>query len=130
MRELHAIHREIVADKARAAFHEALRAMQREMPRVKKNGTVSLVKDGVTRGYIPLCDMGGHRHDRSRVGRYGFSVTFSEVASDANGSSAPRRAPRGPRRTELYHFACGCGDMGRNPLQARRLNPVPMRSGI
>ena len=120
MRELHAIHREIVADEARAAFHEALRAMQREMPRVKKNGTVSLVKDGVDKGSYRFATWEDiDTIVRPILDRYGFSVTFSEVASDANGirwAATWRRA--GHAEQNFITLPADAGH-GRNPLQAR-----------
>jgi hypothetical protein len=121
MRELHAIHREIVADEAKAAFNEALRALQAEMPRVKKNGTVNLVRDGK--------DLGAYRFAtwedidaivRPLLEKHGFAVTFSEAASDANGIrwAATWRHNAGHSEQNFITLPPDSGH-GRNPLQAR-----------
>lgn len=117
MRELHAIHREIVADEAKAAFNEALRAMQSEMPRVKKNGTVSLGGKGSYR-FATWEDI--DTIVRPMLQKHGFSVTFSEVSSDANGIrwSATWRHSEGHSDINFITLPAD-GGAGRNPLQAR-----------
>jgi hypothetical protein len=118
IRELYAIHREMQADQAKAAFAASLRAMQAEMPRVKKNGVISL---GAGKGAIPFARW----EDIDAIVRpimrsHGFSVTFSETAVSETGI----------RWTATWYHEAGHseqnsislppdGGPGRNAVQAR-----------
>ena len=70
--------RDVEADDARRQFNAALHAAQIAMPRVRKNGTIKLVKDGVSKGSIPFATW----EDVDTILRpimreHGFSLSFS-----------------------------------------------------
>lgn len=116
MRELHAIHREIVADEARVQFNESLHALQSAMPRVKKNGTVTLGEKGSYR-FATWEDI--DTIVRPILREHGFSVTFSEASKDEKGNrwSATWRHISGHSEQNFITLPPDSG-AGRNPLQA------------
>jgi hypothetical protein len=118
------LQREVRDDEAREAFNEALQQAQREMPRVKKNGTIDLGVDkssGKARGSIPFAKY----EDVDAVVRpiaekYGFSWTFSAVerGKDGGGAICSMTLRRG-RHSEVISIPLPLDSgPGRNNLQA------------
>lgn len=124
IRELYAIHREMQADQAKAAFAAALRAMQAEMPRVKKNGVIDLGRDketGKSRGTIPFARW----EDVDAIARpiwqrHGFGVTFGEASVNETGVkwTATWYHQAGHSQQNSITLPPDAGH-GRNPVQAR-----------
>lgn len=117
--------REVVADDAKAQFNAALHAAQREMPRVRKNGTIDLGTDkhsGKARGAIPFAKW----EDVDAVLRpimieHGFSLTFDMAPRAGEGGGAivtgTLMHDAGHSKTASIPLALD-GGPGRNNLQA------------
>ena len=115
------LQREVRDDEAREAFNEALLAAQREMPRVKKNGTIELIKDGKSKGNIPFAKYEDvDAVVRPIADKYGFSWTFSatERSKDGGGAVCSMILKRG-RHSETISIPLPLDTgPGRNNLQA------------
>ena len=108
------------ARQAEALFNAALHAAQQEMPRVAKNGTIKLVKDGVDRGSIPFTTF----EDidlvlRPIMQRHGFSLSFDMQMKEGGGAviTGTLRHSAGHAKTASIPLALDTGP-GRNNLQA------------
>jgi hypothetical protein len=78
--------KELLAEEHREAFDAAFAAMAAELPQVRRDGTVELVKDGKRLGLIKFArweDM--DKVIRPIMARYGFALTFTTAPADANG---------------------------------------------
>lgn len=112
--------REIVADEAKTEFNVALHAAQAEMPRVKKNGTIKLVKDGVSRGSIPFATYEDvDTALRPIMEKYGFTINFNVDARDGGGGIITGTLEHTNKhfKTASMPLALDTGP-GRNNLQA------------
>jgi hypothetical protein len=112
--------REVAADDARAQFNRALHEAQAEMPRVKKNGSINLVKDGVSKGELRFATWEDvDSVVRPIMTKHGFSVTFSSPQKTETGIvwTATHRHLSGHQETNSITLAPDTG-AGRNALQA------------
>ena len=105
---------------AEAAFNVALHAAQAEMPRVKKNGTINLKKDGKDLGSIPFArfeDMDTLL--RPIMDRHGFSISFDMQHREGGGGiiTGTLLHERGHSQKASMPLALDTGP-GRNNLQA------------
>jgi hypothetical protein len=78
--------REILQDQRIEAFHTAFVRMSAEMPQVRKDGTVELIKEGRSLGSYKFATWENmDKVIRPILHKYGFALTFSEVASENGG---------------------------------------------
>jgi hypothetical protein len=115
--------RDIESDDARRQFNKALHDAQREMPRVKKNGTIDLGEDkqtGKKRGEIPFATWEDvDAAVRPIMQRHGFSVTFSCEGKTEHGIlwTATHRHVAGHSEQNSIVVPLDTGP-GRSPIQA------------
>jgi len=72
--------KELLAEEHREAFDSAFAQLAAEMPQVRRDGTVELIKDGKRLGLIKFArweDM--DKVIRPIMGKYGFALTFTTV---------------------------------------------------
>lgn len=112
--------RQALEDEDRREFSQALSAAQSEMPRVKKNGTIRLIKGGVDKGTIKFAALEDIDDVlRPIYSKYGFSMTYStEPRPGSTGVIFTGTLLRGSAsRSASIPLPQDCG-FGRNDLQA------------
>lgn len=116
--------REVAADDAKAQFNRALHEAQAEMPRVKKNGSIDLIKEEggkkVNKGNMRFATWEDvDSVCRPIMQKYGFSVTFSSPLKSEVGIvwTATHRHIGGHQETNSITLPPDTG-AGRNALQA------------
>jgi hypothetical protein len=111
--------REVLADQAREAFQAHYAEFSAEMPQVERDGTVSLVKDGVTKGSYPFTTI--EAMDvviRPLLAKHGFALSFTSRDDKDCVTITGTLAGWGWERNSTYTLPPDAGP-GRNALQAR-----------
>lgn len=108
------------AKQAEREFNTALHLAQQEMPRVQKNGTIRLVKDGVDKGSIPFAkweDVDAAL--RPIMTKHGFSLSFDTTQREGGGAviTGMLRHVAGHQKASSIGLALDTG-AGRNNNQA------------
>lgn len=112
--------RELQVDQARQEATEAFTALSAELPRVKKNGTIDLIKDGKSKGTIAFAKWDDiDKVIRPLLVKYGFTLSFNSVSKDGGGLTVTGELMHrsGHVRTATIPLALDTG-AGRNNLQA------------
>jgi hypothetical protein len=111
--------REVLSDQAREAFMEHFAAFSAELPQVERDGTVELVKDGVSKGRYPFTTI--EAMDvllRPRLAAHGFAISFASVDNKDSVTITGTLSGWGWERSSTYTLPPDAGP-GRNAIQAR-----------
>lgn len=111
--------REVLADEAREAFQFHYAAFSAELPQVERDGTVELVKDGVTKGRYPFTTI--EAMDivlRPLLAKHGFAIAFSSRDDREGVVITGTLSGWGWERSSTYSLPPDAGP-GRNAIQAR-----------
>lgn len=109
--------REVIGDQAKVAFNQALHEAQAEMPRVKKNGMVTLGDKKGGYAFATWADMDTAL--RPLLDKYGFTLSFDMTAKDGGGAVVTGTLTHvaGHSKSVSLPLALDTGP-GRNNLQA------------
>lgn len=111
--------KETMADEAREAFHFHFAAFSAELPQVERDGTVELVKDGVSKGRYPFTTIEAmDKILRPRLAEHGFAISFSSRDDKEGVVITGTLSGWGWERTSTYSLPPDAGP-GRNAIQAR-----------
>ena len=121
MRELFSLQKDMMAIQAEQRFFEALARIQAKVPRIPKNGIVRLGKgkDGTEQSYNFANWEDMDRLVAPILQGEGFTVTFSEDASDQNGIRWAATWRAFGHSEKNYITLPADNSAGKNPLQAR-----------
>jgi hypothetical protein len=111
--------REVLADQAREAFQAHYAEFSAEMPQVERDGTVTLVKDGVAKGSYPFTTI--EAMDiviRPLLAKHGFALSFTSRDDKDAVTITGTLSGWGWERNSTYTLPPDAGP-GRNALQAR-----------
>jgi hypothetical protein len=111
--------REVLADQAREAFQAHYAEFSAELPQVERDGTVTLVKDGVAKGSYPFTTI--EAMDiviRPLLAKHGFALSFTSRDDKDAVTITGTLAGWGWERNSTYTLPPDAGP-GRNALQAR-----------
>jgi hypothetical protein len=111
--------REVLADQAREAFQSHYAEFSAEMPQVERDGTVTLIKDGVAKGSYPFTTI--EAMDvviRPLLAKHGFALSFSSRDDKDMVTITGTLAGWGWEKNSTYTLPPDAGP-GRNALQAR-----------
>jgi hypothetical protein len=111
--------REVLADQAREAFQRHYAEFSAELPQVERDGTVTLVKDGVAKGSYPFTTI--EAMDiviRPLLAKHGFALSFTSRDDKDAVTITGTLAGWGWERNSTYTLPPDAGP-GRNALQAR-----------
>jgi hypothetical protein len=111
--------REVLSDQAREAFQTHYAEFSAELPQVERDGTVTLVKDGVAKGSYPFTTI--EAMDvviRPLLAKHGFAISFTSRDDKDSVTITGTLSGWGWERNSTYTLPPDAGP-GRNALQAR-----------
>jgi hypothetical protein len=111
--------REVLSDQAREAFQTHYAEFSAELPQVERDGTVELVKDGVSKGRYPFTTI--EAMDiviRPLLAKHGFAISFTSRDDKDSVTITGTLSGWGWERSSTYTLPPDAGP-GRNALQAR-----------
>jgi hypothetical protein len=113
------LRREVLQDQAREKYQEAFAAFQAELPEVERDGTIELVKEGVSKGRLPFTTYEAmYRVLRPLLAKHGFSIQFTSQDDKDLIRVTGTLAGHGWEKSSSYAMPPDQGP-GRNALQAR-----------
>jgi hypothetical protein len=111
--------REALVDEAREAFQQHYAEFSAELPQVERDGTVELVKDGVSKGRYPFTTIEAmDRVIRPLLAKHGFAISFTSRDDKDSVTITGTLSGWGWERSSTYTLPPDAGP-GRNALQAR-----------
>jgi hypothetical protein len=111
--------REVLSDQAREAFQQHYAEFSAELPQVERDGTVELIKDGVSKGRYPFTTI--EAMDiviRPLLAKHGFAISFTSRDDKDSVTITGTLSGWGWERNSTYTLPPDAGP-GRNALQAR-----------
>jgi hypothetical protein len=111
--------KDMLQAEAKEAFDAAYAAFSAELPQVERDGTIELIKDGVSKGRIPFTTIEGMDVViRPLLAKYGLSISFTSVDNKDCVTITGYLQGHGWERSSTYTLPPDTGP-GRNALQAR-----------